>query len=211
MTPRLQGIMFDDDDEGVSGRLWALIVERFNFSFMSPVWIIRRPESLTITDYRPTFLMLFTGAGFLTFVVLFVLLAMKFGNQASIGLWVCGLIAATCLVLAFRGSIREVYHFDTTTESYSLVRQFIYRKEVIEGSLGQFTGAYVKTVTGDEGGSAYFVVLQQEGMFLTGVTEQTLREEVPIFNSFDNEGRIASAISGILATRVRKAQEPNRA
>jgi hypothetical protein len=47
----------------------------------------------------------------------------------------------------------------------------------------------------------YYVVLKQEGMFLTGVSEQTLREELPIFNSYDREAGIAHAISSFLHTK----------
>jgi len=71
---------------------------------------------------------------------------------------------------------------------------------VIEGSMSQFTGAYVKTEETDETKS-YFVVLKQEGMFLTGVNEQTLREVVPIFNSYDREARIANAITKFLSSK----------
>ena len=109
-------------------------------------------------------------------------------------------IAIVCLALSFRGTIREVYFFDKTTDTYAFVRQFIHRKEIIEGSLSQFTGAYVKTQTNDESES-YFVVLNQEGMFLTGVSEQTLREAVPIFNSFAREADIANAISAFLPSK----------
>ena len=38
-------------------------------------------------------------------------------------------------------------------------------------------------------------------MFLTGVSEQILREEVPIFNSFDRESDIANAISDFLPAK----------
>ena len=64
----------------------------------------------------------------------------------------------------------------------------------------QFTGGYLKTERNDDS-ETYYVVLKQEGMFLTGVSEQTLREEVPIFNSFDREARIANAISSFLPTK----------
>ena len=81
------------------------------------------------------------------------------------------------------------------------MRQFIHRREVIEGALSQFTGAYVKTDSNNDGEN-YYVILKQEGMFLTGVSEQTLREELPIFNSYDREAGIAEAISSFLHTRA---------
>jgi hypothetical protein len=141
-----------------------------------------------------------TAAGFVVMSVLFFLFLFRFDEPDSLGLWATGIPAAGCLVLSFRGTIREAYYFDKTKDSYAFVRQFIYRREVIEGSLSQFTGAYVKTIKGDESES-YFVMLKQEGMFLTGVNEQTLCEEVPIFNSFGREAQIANAISGFLPSK----------
>ncbi len=170
------------------------------FGFVTPLWIIRRPETLTITDYRPTLFMFLTAVGFVVMAVLFVLFFFKIGIADSFGLWAAAIFAVGCLVLSFRGTIREVYYFDKTKDSYAFVRQFIYRKEVIEGAMSQFTGAYVKTETDDES-EAFYVMLKQDGMFLTGVTEQTLREEAPIFNSFNNEARIADAISGFLSSK----------
>jgi hypothetical protein len=187
--------MLGDHEESVFDRLWEMIIGKFAFLF--PLRIIRRPESLTILDYRPTLTMFLTAAGFAILAISAVFIF--FGYDAS-WLWAIGAPGIVCLFLVFRGTIREVYHFDTTTDSYTFVRQFIHRKEVIEGSMGQFTGASVKTVNNDES-TSYFVVLRQEGMFLTGVDEQILREEVPIFNSFDREAEIASAISGFLSTR----------
>ncbi len=186
------------DEESVFDRLWEKIRERFGF--LIPLWIIRRPESLTIIDYRPTLLMFLTAAGFVALTVAFVLLLFQIDTVVSFGLWTIGIPAALCVIFLFRGTIREVYYFDRTTDSYAFVRQFIHRREVIEGALSQFTGAYVKTKENDESES-YFVILKQEGMFLTGVSEQTLREEVPMFNSFDREARIANAISGFLSSQ----------
>jgi hypothetical protein len=189
----------DSDDETVYDRLWGLIAERFGF--YAPVWIINRPETLTIADYRPTMLMLLAAAGFLGFSAVFIFFIVKIGWIVdSFGFWALGLFALVCLALSFSGTIREVYYFDKTTDSYAFVRQFIHRKEVIEGALSQFTGAYVKTQSNDESES-YYVMLKQEGMFLTGVSEQTLRDVVPIFNSYDNEARIADAIAGFLPAK----------
>jgi len=188
----------DPDGESVSDRLWALIKEKLGI--MAPVWIVPRPETLTIFDYRPTFLMFLSAAGSSFFSALFVLFLVKIDSVIdSFGFWVIGIFALALLVLSLRGTIREVYFFDKTKDSYAFVRQFIYRKEIIEGALSQFTGAYVRTQTNDDS-ETYFVMLKQEGMFLTGVAEQTLREEVPIFNSFDSEARIANAISSFLNT-----------
>lgn len=188
----------DGKEESVFDRLWGLISERFDF--IVPIWIIRRPETLTILDYRPTLTMFLTAAGFAVLAVSFVLLFFGFETSISSGLWAIGVPAAVCVIFVFRGTIREAYYFNNTTDSYAFVRQFIYRKEVIEGAMSQFTGAYVKSISNDDSES-YFVVLKQEGMFLTGVSEQTLREEVPMFNSPEREARIANAISAFLATK----------
>ena len=181
----------DPDEESVFDRLWELIAEKF--AFIVPLRIIRRPESLTILDYRPTLFMFLTAAGFVVMAVLFVLFLFRFGTASSLALWAMGIPAVACLFLSFRGTIREAYYFDNTKDSYTFVRQFIYRREVIEGAMSQFTSAYVKNEIYDDNKS-YFVMLKQDGMFLTGVSEQALREEVPIFNSFTREARIANAI-----------------
>ncbi len=191
------------DEESVFDRLWKMIWERFGGIIprgLIPLRIIRGAETLTIYDYRPTFSMFLTVAGLVVLAVSFVLLFFKIDNAIVSGLWVIAIPAAVCGVFLFRGTIREVYYFDKSKDSYVFVRQFIHRREVIEGALSQFTGAYVKTETNDDSKS-YFIVLKQEGMFLTGVSEQTLREEVPIFNSFEREARIANAISAILPSK----------
>jgi len=205
MTAWEINLMNGDDEESVFDRLWAQLIGD-KFGFLVPLWIARRPESLTILDYRPTMFMFATTTGFILFAVLFGFYFYRFGTAETIGLWATGIPALVWFVLTFRGTIREAYYFDKTKDSYALVRQFIYRRDVIEGSLSQFTGAYVKTETNynsDSNGTSksYFVVLQQEGMFLTGVTEQTLREETPIFNTYDREASIANAISGLLASK----------
>jgi len=189
--------MFGDrDEESVFDRLGEMLGE--SFGSIIPLRIIKRPESLTILDYRPTFTMFLTVLGCVVLAVSFVLLFFKIDTDISFGLWAIGVPAAACMVLLFRGTIREVYYFDKTTDSYSFVRQFLHRREVIEGAMSQFTAAYVKTEEYEDSRS-YFVILKQEGMFLTGVSEQTLREEVPIFNSFNKEARIANAISSFLS------------
>jgi len=188
----------DDDDEGVFGRLWGMVADRFGL--FVPLWIIGRPETLTIVDYRPTMMMLLTAVGFLMLALSFVFLFFGMDLAITSGLWTIAIPFVVCAIYLFKGTIREVYYFDNTTDSYVFVRQFIHRKEVIEGSMSQFTGAYVKTEETDETKS-YFVVLKQEGMFLTGVNEQTLREVVPIFNSYDREARIANAITKFLSSK----------
>lgn len=187
------------DEESVFERLWAMLIGD-RFAFFVPLRIIRRPESLTILDYRPTFTMFVTVVGFVILAVSFVLIYLNVDSAISSGLWAIGAPAAVSVFFMFRGTIREVYYFDKTTDSYAFIRQFIHRKEVIEGAMSQFTGASVKTERNDET-ECYYVILNQDGMFLTGVGEQTLREEVPMFNTYDREARIANAISGFLTSK----------
>jgi len=189
---------FGDDDYSPFERIWEMIADKF--AYLAPVWIARQPERLTILDYRPTFTMFLTALGFVLVVGSLPLLFFGFGVALVSVLWTIAAPGLACAFLLFRGTIREAYYFDKPTDSYTFVRQFIHRKEVIEGALSQFTGAYVKTET-NEDSETYYVVLKQEGMFLTGVSEQTLWEEVPIFNSFDREARIANAISSFLPTK----------
>jgi len=177
------------------------------FSFAVPLRIVQRPDSLVVQDYRPTWLML-SGIGMvLFFAPAFVLVVVKApGALESFGVWALALIAVAGLILALSQPIREVYYFDLPSDSYRFERQYVYRKEIIEGSLDQFTSARVKTETHDNT-ETYFVVLSQEGMFLTGITEQTLRENVPVLNSFWNESEIANAITAIISNASRRREK----
>jgi len=188
----------DEDEESVFSRLGTMIADRFGF--IAPLWIANRPESLTIVDYRPTFTMFITVVGFVALLIGFVLILFRVDAGVSFALWALGLPAAACVIFLFRGTIRETYYFDRAKDSYAFVRQFIHRKELIEGAMSQFTGAYVKTEENDDS-TSYFVMLKQDGMFMTGATEQALRESVPVFNSFDREARIANAISSFLHSK----------
>jgi len=192
----------DPDSQFPFERLWEAVVDRVSVIF--PLRIIRQPERLIIQDYRPTLTMFLTALGFVILAVSFI--PLYFGMDIAIvsGLWTLAVPMVVCGFLLFRGTIREVYCFDRSTDTYTFIRQFIHRKEVLEGALSQFTSASVKTVKNDDT-ETYYVVLKQEGMFLTGVEEQTLREEAPIFNSFSKEFRIANEISSYLSTPMKHA------
>lgn len=177
----------------------------------SPVRVIERPDSLLVQDFRPTLLMAFMAGGFVGCSVLFVVLLVNIPGAVGEGIvWITAIIAIAFAFAAAQQSIREVYYFDLRSDSYRFIRQYVHRKEVIEGSLEQFTGARVETVEHDEGES-YHVVLTQEGMFLTGVSEQTLREVTPMFNSFSNEAQIANAITSIVSTARHRRSKKNSA
>jgi hypothetical protein len=198
--------MFDEDQGqgSVFDRLSELVSDKF--AFIAPVWIIDREDTLTIVDYRPTLTMFLA---MLAFVIVLVSSVLLFFRYWDLGFNLLGLAAPflVCVFFLFQGTLREIYFFDIASDSYFFTRQFIHRRDVIEGAMSQFTGAYVKTVTNDESES-YFVVLKQEGMFLTGVSEQTLREVVPIFNSYDRETDIANAIDGFISKARRRVSKP---
>lgn len=169
-------------------------------AFAVPVRIIARPERLIIQDYRPTMVMLLAVLGFFVFAGFLIWMLVRFGTAVGgVGIGTMVLLAIVCLAVAVvKGTIREVYVFDRASETYVFVRQYLHRKEVIEGAINQFTGARVETHTHEENQKSYTVALRQEGMFLTGVSEQTLREDIPILNSFSNEADIANAIDDFL-------------
>ena len=175
----------------------------------TPIRVIERPESLTILDYRPTLVMALCLPAGLALAGFSIWLIVAFGAQAMSAVVICGLLAIVAIVFALMQTVREVYYFDKAKDSYCFIRQFVFRREVIEGSMDQFTGASVKTVIND-GNSSYFIVLNQEGMFLTGVSEQMLREQAPIFNTFSNEATIANAISSAIHTaRYERKKKPS--
>ena len=165
----------------------------------APIRVIERPESLSIMDYRPTLVMALCLPVGLAMAGLSIWMIVAFGTAAMLGVVICGSLAIAAIIFALQQTVREVYYFDKAKDSYCFIRQFVFRREVIEGSMEQFTGASVRTVTND-GNNSYFVVLNQEGMFLTGVSEQMLREQAPIFNTFSNEATIANAISSAIHT-----------
>lgn len=86
------------------------------------------------------------------------------------------------------------------------MRQYVYKRDVIEGALSQFTDAEVRTVENDDSES-HHVVLKQEGMFLAGVSEQFLRETTPTPNFYSTELRISSALSAFLNEARYKTSE----
>src|SRR4051794_14952288 len=117
----------DEDDDTVFDRLWSMMIGD-KFAYLVPLWIINRPETLTVLDYRPTFAMLLTGIGVLLLLVSFVFLFFGMDFDIVSGLWALAIPGLVCIFLLFRGTVREVYSFDRVSDSYSFVRQFIHRK-----------------------------------------------------------------------------------
>jgi len=171
-------------------------------AFAMHVRIIDRPESLVIKDYRPTWLLLFglTGVLMLGVAVVLFLLGVEF-RLDSAGMWALLLLATAFVVFGVKGTLREVYYFDRKSDSYRFERQFLYKKDVIEGSLGQFRAVRVHLEVGQDENShqLYKVSLLQDGLTLGGSSEEPLRGTPAIMNSHSAETRIGSAIATFLA------------
>jgi hypothetical protein len=168
------------------------------------VRIMARPDQLIIQDRRPTWPMLLGGVGAIAFPMIFVL-RYFFGNDVgvdSFGMWAIGVAALVCIGLSFRGTIGEQYVFDRPSDTYQFARRFIYKKEVIEGTLTQFRGVgVVTTVTEDTDGNStekHSVVLRQDGLLFGASPNQPIRESKPALNFWNTEARIAQAIHKFL-------------
>src|SRR5688572_24564245 len=105
-------------------------------AFASPVRVVERPDSLVVQDFRPTLLMAFMAGGFLTCSIFFAVLIVNLpGALGQAVVWFTAVLAIVFAFIAAQQSIREVYYFDLVSDSYRFVRQYVHRKEVIEGSM----------------------------------------------------------------------------
>ncbi len=163
------------------------------------VKIITRPDQLIIEDRRPTWPMLLSMLGTVFFTLMFALRLLfgEFLGIDSTGMWMLGIPAVVCVGLSFRGTIREQYVFDRPSDTYHFVRQFLYKKEVIEGTLSQFRGVGVKRFYNGEY-ETDVVMLVQGGVLFGSSSEQPLRESKPAFNFWNTEARIAESIHKFL-------------
>jgi hypothetical protein len=120
----------------------------------------------------------------------------------SFGNWFLGVATLVCIGLSFRGTIREQYIFDRPSDTYQFTRRFIYKKEVIEGTISQFRGVgVITTVTEDGEGNEtvkHSVVLRQDGLLFGASPDQPIRESKPALNFWNTEARIAQAIHKFL-------------
>lgn len=176
------------------------------FNYLFPVKIIRLDDVLIIEDRRPTAALFVSGlVGILTlgFIIPatvelislgFLWVVLVFGGM---GIFLIGY----CLTRTFR----EIYVFDRAKDTYTFTRQSAFKKDVIEGALSRFRAVQVqrKEVSGESGTQEiYHVALLEQGGLLFGSSgTQLLREDPPIFNSFEAESRIAGAITSFLSVR----------
>ncbi len=168
------------------------------------VRIITRPDQLIIEDRRLTWPMLLSMLGVVLFPLAFVFRYFVGEGVAidSTGNWLLGVATLVCIALSFRGTLRELYVFDKPSDTYHFARQFLYKKEVIEGTISQFRGAgVVTTVTEDGEGNErtrHSVVLRQTGLLFGASPDQPIRESKPALNFWKTEARIAQAIHKFL-------------
>ena len=166
--------------------------------YLFPVYIIRRDDTLSIEDRRPTLATTISGLAFAGFLLGAVATIFFYGFTGEVGYWLgpaAGWFVA--LLFAINGTFREIYVFDKTSDTYIFTRQSVLKKDVLQGSLSQFRAVQVECRTDDDD-SNYMVALLMQGMLLGQPDTQILRENPPAFNSYDVEVRIAGAISSFL-------------
>src|SRR3954462_4246694 len=109
--------MFAEDhgDGSVFDRLSELIWDKF--AFIAPVWIIDREDTLTIVDYRPTMTMFLA---LVAFVIVLLSTVLLFFHYWDLGFNLLALAAPflVCVFFLFQGTVREIYFFDSSSDSY---------------------------------------------------------------------------------------------
>ena len=177
---------------------------------MIGVRIVRRPGRLIIQDYRPTWIFALCVVLFLTFLVLFLRSMLGFVTEEYGFTIVWGMAALGCLVGVFRGSIREVYYFDKTTGSYAFERQFIYKRDVLDGWLSQFRGVRIQTIkegSGRDERTRHEVCLLHDGMLFSGSYGQVLRADKPLPNFYSIERGIGEEIAKFLEVELVESRD----
>ena len=171
--------------------------------YIFPVYIIRRDEVLVIEDRRPNRLMIF-AAYILLAVIAFVIWGLFSGGLKvdSFTYAFVGVIAAATLFICARGTLREVYVFDKSKDTYVFTRQTLLKKDVIEGAASQFRAGMVlrQEINSDRiSDYIYYAALIQNGDLLLGTNEvQKLRQDPPMYNRHQTEIRIVGAITSFL-------------
>ena len=182
--------------------------------YLFRVYIYDRRGVLVIEDRRPTLGMFVSIVGLLGIAIFIAVSFVLARVGVDLDIWssfgaLAGLIATFVVLLLFSlgGTFREVYAFDKSNDSYHFTRRGIFKNEVIEGSASQFCGVRIDKRTADDD-SVYMVVLLLGGMLLGQPGEQTLRDDPPIFNSYQKESQIAGAISTFLNTKPQDDLDP---
>jgi hypothetical protein len=163
-------------------------------------------DALKIEDRRPDFDLVATWGGFVASMALFVWVGLP-SIKAESYLPVA-LITVAILYLAYRSAtryFRSVYGFDKSRNKYVFFRQALSKKDVIEGTLDEFSAvqvehAVVEARHGDHNLYRVGLVLCG-GLTLGRGSSLYLREKPPLISNFGPEERMASAIAKFLNIR----------
>lgn len=162
-----------------------------------PVYIIRRDDTLSIEDRRPTYNTFVSGLCVLLFG-LGAAITFLFSGLHEAAYWIGPAVGwLVSLLFAIKGTFREIYVFDKPSDTYILTRQNVFRKDVIQGSLSQIGAVRIEGSESDDD-NPYNIALLMQGMLLGQSDTQILRENPPVFNNYEIESRIADAISSFL-------------
>lgn len=185
--------------------------------YLFPVYIVNRDDVLVIEDRRPTSSMFFSVLLLLAAIVVAIWgwLSATLKLDALSFITMGGILGAA-LYFCIRGTVREVYVFDRSKDTYIFTRQGVFKKDVIQGSASQFRAAevlrqisknddnYINESLLKKSNSfwvsyIYRAALLQNPELLLGTDEiQILREQAPIFSSHKVETRTVAAIASFL-------------
>ena len=174
--------------------------------FIFPVYIINRDQVLSIEDRRPTRNMFLSIVGLLV-VIVFATWGWFSHTLIIDGLTLTlfGAALGAALYFCLRGTFRELYVFDKTTDTYTFIRQSVLRKDIVQGAASLYQSVEVLCVEEQKDSWTvyhYHAALLQDPSMLFGADEvQKLRESKPMYNCEQTEINIASAISRFLNIR----------
>jgi len=171
--------------------------------YIFPVYIINRNEVLTIEDRRPTRNMVLSILGVLAVAVMVVWGWLSHTLLLdTLSFIVAGGVLATALYFCLTGTFREFYVFDKPTDTYSFVRQSVFKKDEIKGAASLFRATEVLC---EEEYSRYGTVhryhaaVLQDPSLLFGADEvQKLRQSRPMYNREQTEANMVAAIASFL-------------
>lgn len=163
-------------------------------------------DGLRIEDRRPDLDLVVSWGGCVAAVALFFTVGVPMAGGGTY--WPAVLIGAAVLYLAYRSAtryFRSVYGFDKARNTYVFFRQALLRKEVVEGTLEEFSAVQIEhaVVRGDNTSHDIYRVglILDGGLTLGRSPSQYLRSKPPLFSNYAPEERIAKAIAAFLNIR----------
>lgn len=175
-------------------------------SYFSLVIIHKLVDALKIEDRRPDFDLAATWCGFAASIILFIMVGLPSIQMESY--FPVALIAAVMLYLGYRSAtryFRSVYGFDKSRNKYVFFRQSLLKKDVIEGTLDEFSAVQVEHAVIEARHGDYDIyrvgLVLGGGLTLGRGPSQYLREKPPLISNFGPEERMAKAIAKFLNIR----------